>query len=237
MDGKSRNGLLAALSKTDYDRLKPDLSPLDLPIRFRLAEAGKPMKDMYFLTEGIASTVGSIRHDIPIEIGVTGREGFLGLPVVLGADRSLNETYMQVPGRGLRIPADKLRAAMAARPTLAVVLQRFVHAFMAQTASSVLANGRGSLEARLSRWLLMAHDRVDGDDVPVTHEFLSIMLGVRRPSVTSALTELERRMLVVRRRASVAVRDRTGLEQAANGYYGAAEDEYRRLFGRALSRT
>ena len=119
-----------------------------------------------------------------------GCDGFTGLPIVLGNDRSPHETFMQV-GRGMRISANKLRGAISHSPSLQRALLRFAHAFMNQTANTALSNGTASLEERLARWLLMANDRLRGDEIPLTHEFLSLMLGVRRAGVTVALHYLE----------------------------------------------
>jgi CRP-like cAMP-binding protein len=126
---------------------------------------------------------------------------------------------MQIGGRGRRLPADKLRQGLQASSSLQHVLLRYVHSYLAQTTQTALANGRGKIEERLARWLLMAHDRIDGDAFVLTHEFLAIMLGVRRSGVTTALQELERKALVSHARALVTILDREGLEEASNGSY------------------
>ena len=229
-NGATSNGVLAALAPGDLERLRPHLEPVELPLRMRLAAANRPIEHVYFPESGIASIVTGVGHDIPIEVGIIGREGFVNLPVVTGADRSPNEAFMQSPGQGHRIGAERLRAAMAARPGLTRVLLHFVHVFMMQTASTVLANGRASIPERLARWLLMAHDRVDGDTLHSTHQFLSIMLGVRRSSVSTALRDFEARKVISRRRGSVSISDRDGLVALARGYYGTAERELERLY-------
>jgi CRP-like cAMP-binding protein len=119
---------------------------------------------------------------------------------------------------------------MAQSPTLMAILLRFVHVYMVQTASTVPANGRASIPERLARWLLMARDRVDGEGIALTHEFLATMLGVRRPGVTVALREFERRGLIDGGRGLITILDRSALETAANGHYGIAEAEFHRLF-------
>ena len=225
-----RNAILGHLSDADRDLLRPHLEWLDLPVRHRLAEASRPIDAVYFLEAGIASITTSVRHETPIEIGIVGREGVVNLPVVVGIDRSPSETYMQIHGAGLRIGIERLREAMAQSPTLTPILLRFVHVFMVQTASTVLANGRASIPERLARWLLMARDRVDGEGVALTHEFLATMLGVRRPGVTVALREFERRGFVDGGRGVIRILDRDALETSANGYYGTAEAEFERLF-------
>jgi CRP-like cAMP-binding protein len=149
-----------------------------------------------------------------------------GLPIVLGHDRSPNETFMQVAGNGIRIAADKLREAIAQSRSLERGLLGFVYAFMNQTAGSALANGTATVEERLARWLLMANDRLRGDEVPLTHEFLSLMLGVRRAGVTVALNYLEQRAIIRLARKQIVITDRKGLEAAANGSYHKPETRF-----------
>jgi CRP-like cAMP-binding protein len=131
---------------------------------------------------------------------------------------------MQLAGSGQRISAAQLRKAIAASVPLHHVLLAFVHSFMTQTTQTVLANGRSKIEDRLARWLLMAQDRVDGNELPLTHEFLAVMLGVRRSGVTIALQELERKGLIAHRRSVITVVDREGLEHSANGTYSRPND-------------
>jgi CRP-like cAMP-binding protein len=225
-----RNAILTYLSDTDRSLLIPSLEPVDLPLRFSLAEANRPIEAVYFLETGIASITTSVRHAAPIEVGIVGREGFVNVAAVMGIERAPGETYMQVPGAGHRIGVEPLRAAMEQSPTLMPVLLRFVHVYMMQTASTVLANARARIPERLARWLLMAGDRTNGDAIPLTHEFLAIMLGVRRPGVTIAMQEFERRGLIDSARGTITILDRNGLLARANGYYGVAEAEFDRLF-------
>jgi CRP-like cAMP-binding protein len=226
-----KNGILAALPPDDLDLLRPRLEPVDLPLRIRLAAANQTIEHVYFPEAGIASIVTGLRHESPIEVGIIGREGFVNLAVVMGSDQSPNDVFVQSAGHGHRMDASRLRDAIAASPTLLRVLLHYAHVFMTQTASTVLANGQAKVSERLARWLLMAHDRVDGDVLHSTHEFLSIMLGVRRSSVTNALRDFEARGVVARMRGELKILDRDGLVTIANGYYGAAEREMLRLYG------
>jgi CRP-like cAMP-binding protein len=149
-----------------------------------------------------------------------GREGMTGASVVLGdGDRAPHEVYMQIAGRGVHLPADRLREAIAKSVSLHQVLLRYVQAFLTQTTQTALANGRGKIEERLARWLLLAQDRVDGNELKLTHEFLAVMLGVRRSGITTALLELERKGLILHRRSIVIITDREGLEESTNGTY------------------
>jgi len=231
----TRNRLLLALSVQDVSLLQPQFERVPLPLRTCLAEPNTPIQHVYFLDEGIASVVASTPQGRRIEVGIIGREGLTGLPILVGTDRSPHECFIQTPGAGWRIRADDLRRALAASAALHQHLLRFVQAFMIQMGQTALANACHVIEQRLARWLLMCHDRVDGDELATTHEFLSLMLGVRRAGVTVALQALEERGLISTKRGQIVVLDRAGLEAVAGGSYGAAEAEYERLIGLPVS--
>lgn len=235
MSSTYRNAPLRRILARDLEILRPHLRPVDLPVRTYLAHMNKPIEDVYFLESGIASTTVNVPHELPVEIGITGRDGVVNLPVVMGSEQTPTSTFMQIAGAGHAAPADVVRAAMLRSPALSLVLLQAAHVFMTQLSSTVLANGRATLAERLSRWLLMAADRQDDYWVPLTHEFLSIMIGVRRAGVTTTLRDLEGRGLVRRSRGGVELLDRPGLIAISNGYYGVAELEFERLFGDATS--
>lgn len=179
----------------------------------------------------MASVVAKGMGDQRVEVGLIGREGISGMAVIMGGDRSPHATNVQLAGAGHRIGASALRDGMRTSATLRGLLLSFAHVFMVQTAQTALANGRATLEERLARWLLMGHDRINGDQLPLTHEFLSVMLGVRRAGVTVALHALESRGLIQTKREQILVADRAGLERIARDSYGVPEAEYRRLIG------
>ena len=218
----SKNRILSRLSAADIALLKPDLEAVELQLRYVLEAANEPIQHSYFIEYGLASIVAANNHK-RLEVGLIGCEGITGLPIVLGNDRSPHETFMQVAGNGVRIPAQKLREAIAQSRSLELALLAFAHRFLNQTASTALSNGTATLEERLARWLLMANDRLRGDEVPLTHEFLSLMLGVRRAGVTVALHYLEQRALIRLARKQIVITDRKGLEAAANGTYHTPE--------------
>lgn len=225
------NHLLSALSESDFILLETNLSPIRLDVRFQLEDANKPIRHIYFPDTGIVSVVAAGAGDRQSEIGLIGREGMTGINVVMGNDRSPHLSYVQVAGQGRRIKADDLRHAMRESGTIQNCFLHFAQAFMVQTAHTAVANGRANIEERLARWLLMAHDRLDGNEVPLTHEFIALMLNVRRAGVTVALQALSRRRLITAKRGQIMVTNRAGLETAANGLYGIPEAEYRRLTG------
>jgi CRP-like cAMP-binding protein len=226
-----RNQLLAKISLGDLDLLRPHLEPVQLDIRHLLETANEPIEQVYFAESGFASVVAKDADDRETEVGIIGREGVTGLPVLLGDERSPNDTYIQLAGSGHLLPVAALRSAMERSGTLRATMLRFVHAMAIQMANTALANSKVKVDARLARWLLMAHDRVDGDKIELTHEFLALMLGVRRAGVTEALQVLEDRKLISNSRGKVIIRNRKRLEEAANGSYGVPEAEYARLMG------
>ena len=224
------NRLLSSLAENDLALLRPSLSRVALPLRKQLEIPNRAIAAVYFPESGVASVVARAGGR-SVEVGLIGREGMTGLAVVMGGDRTPSATYIQLAGKGLRLAAADLRIAMEKSPTLRLSLLKYCHAYGVQTSYTALANGRYKVEERLARWLLMAHDRIDGDDIPLTHEFISIMLGVRRPGVTVALDALAKKGLVRARRGGVIVLNRKGLESLTGGAYGVPEAEFQRLWG------
>jgi CRP-like cAMP-binding protein len=229
----SRNRLLASLSVHGRALLETFLTPVELPLETVLSEPNKPIRDVYFLESGFASVVAGDGNNI--EIGMVGREGMTGLSIVMGADRSVNRAFVQAAGSALRMSAQDLRVAMGRSKTLRSSLLLYAQVFSVQVGQTALVNGRARIEARLARWLLMAHDRCGGGSVPFTHRFLALMLGVRRPGVTLALHFLEGYGLIKIRRGQFTVVDRKGLEARSDPSYGVPEAEYERLIPRPAS--
>jgi CRP-like cAMP-binding protein len=226
----SRNQLLASLSAADFGLLQPHLEPVGLKLRYVLEKPNKPIDDVYFMDAGIASVV-AVQAKESIEIGLIGREGTSGSAIVLANDRSPHFTYMQVAGEGRRIASAQFRKAMRASASLQAAMLNYVQAFAVQTAHTAVVNARGKIDERLARWILMAHDRIDDNTVPLTHEFLALMLAVRRAGVTEALHVLQRQKLIAAGRGRIVLLDRKGIEQHAGQFYGVPEAEYRRLIG------
>jgi CRP-like cAMP-binding protein len=230
------NRLLRAMSAEDFARLTPHFEPVTLSLKQVLVEPNQPIEHVHFMEGGLASVVAISTDNERLEVGHIGREGMTGEPVILLIDQTPHQTFIQVAGSGLRMRAEDLEAAMGASPSLKVLLLRWVQALMIQTAQSALANGRYTIQERLARWLLMCHDRLDGDDLPLTHEFLSLMLGVRRSGVTEALHVLEGVRIVKTSRGRIHLLDRGRLEEIAGGCHGLAEAEYGRLIGVSLKK-
>ncbi len=216
------NRILSRLSREDYGLLEPHLDPVDLPVRKSLEARKRRIDQVYFIEAGFASVVANGSGKPGIEVGIIGREGMTGLAIVLGSDRAQYATYIQVAGRGQRISAADLRNALERSATLHRPMLRYANAFLHQAMTTALANGRSKIEERLARWLLMADDRIDGETLPLTHEFLSLMLGTRRPGVTVALQGLEKAGLIETRRSKITIVNRRALEKCSNGTYAPA---------------
>jgi len=227
-----RNRLLSALSPDDFGLLQPHLEPTPLEPRQWVIVTQQPISHVYFPEQSIVSILADTAQG-RIEVGLVGPEGMAGLPVVHGIDHSPHGYLVQAAGQALKVTAQKLRTAMRHSPALHARLLRYAHARMVQTAQTAYANAGFGLEARLARWVLMTDDRVEGEELPLTHEFLSMMLGVRRAGVTLAIQALEASKLIRAKRGSLTVLDRAGLEALARDAYGVAEAEYARVMAQA----
>ena len=232
----SGNRLLAVLSPTDCELVRPNLEYVPLRVWQILERPGEPISHAHFVESGLVSMIGVNRANRRIEVGMVGYEGVTGLGVVLGAERSSNEALVQSPGAAWRISTPALHDVLARSPAFTDTLLRYVHVFMVQANQSAIAAGCGKIHERLARGLLMWHDRVRDDELSVTHDFLAFLLGVRRPGVTVALHELEGKGLIRSTRNMVRILDRAGLQRAACGYYGAPEAEYDHCIAGALAR-
>jgi CRP-like cAMP-binding protein len=220
------NRLLGALPARERALVREDIEQVRLETWQVLESPTEPISHVYFPISGLVSVVGTSGDDHRIEVGMVGYEGMTGLALVLGYDRSSNETVVQADGEAFRLPRAALRRAMRANPTFSTTLLRYVHAFMMQASQTALANGRARLSQRLARWLLMWHDRLRTPHLVITHRFLALLLGVRRQGVTLALHELEGQGLIRGTRNLVTILDRDGLQALAGGFYGVAEAEY-----------
>jgi CRP-like cAMP-binding protein len=214
---KPVNRLLASLTVSDRALLGP-LRLADLPVKRRIEWRDRRIDTAYFLESGIASVVAK-NGNKEIEAGIIGREGMTGIAIILGQDRWPHETYMQVAGTGRAVSTKRLKAAMQESQSLREALLSHCYRFLVEATFTALANGRNTLEERLCRWLLMARDRLDSDELRLTHEFLALMLGVRRAGVTVALSLLERKGLVRRHRATIEILDKAGLIKMSGGSY------------------
>lgn len=228
-DNSNGNLLLARIRRQRHSDLFSRLKPFELVQGSVIYEARSPIEFAYFPSSGSLSSVVVMSDGSMIEAATVGNEGAVGLPPFVGAGSSVNRVFVQVPGKALRIEASYLQKAIHANAPLRKLFLKYHDAFQFQVSQSVACNGLHCLPERCCRWLLMTHDRVEGDELLLTHEFLSVMLGVRRPSVTEILHGLKERNLITYSRGRIRVLDRQGLEDGSCECYRAVRDEYDRL--------
>ncbi|RUZ70671.1 Crp/Fnr family transcriptional regulator [Mesorhizobium sp. M7A.F.Ca.US.006.01.1.1] len=228
---QAKSELLRRMSADDFARLRPHLASVFLEVRAPLENAGQKIEAVYFLESGLASVVARTSPATEAEVGIIGFEGLTGSALIMGDDQANFDCYVQSTCEALRIEAPRFVEALENSPTLRPFLLRYVQYFHVQTSYTASINARQSLEVRLARWLLMCSDRTVGDRLMITHEFLSIMLGVRRPGVTVGLQMIESYGYIRARRGEITIRDRDGLMKLARDSYGPPETQYRRLIG------
>jgi CRP-like cAMP-binding protein len=230
----SRNRMLELFDPHDLEQLGLHFEHITLEYRQVLYEADKRIEWVYFLNDGVASLVNTMENGSAAEIGTIGNEGVVGLPILLGDAYAPTSAYIQVPGSGLRIKAATLRDRLRQSSTLQSVMLRYAHAFFNQVAQSAACVHFHSIEQRCCRWLLMTHDRVQSDEFLLTQEFLAMMLGCRRTSVTAAARYLKKRNIIEYNRGQVKILDRTALEKCSCECYAVSKHEYDRLLGKPL---
>jgi CRP-like cAMP-binding protein len=219
-----RNLLLLSMPDKEFNLLRPELEPVELP-RYRLLyEQGSKMEQAYFLNDGMVSLVVVAQDGRSVEVGISGREGLVGLPLVFGCHAAPTRAIVQLPGNGLRISSAALIEAVPQFPKLYALIQRYAFTQQMQVAQIAACNRLHDMEHRLARWLLMCQDTVDSAMLPLTHEFIAQMLGTGRPTVTIAAGLLERAGLIENTRGSVKIVNRKRLEDAACECYGAIQN-------------
>lgn len=232
-----RNKLLRRMSAADYALLSPHFVHVELPLNLVMVEPEQPILHSWFPEHGVCSLIAATDTGRQVEVGMIGCEGLVDTSVVHGTDRTPLLCFVQIAGRGWRMRSDALRAAAKASDSLQRLLLAYAQTVFIQVAHTALANASHTIGQRLARWLLMSQDRLGEPDVRLTHERLSLMLGVRRAGVTVAIQGLERAGLVTARRGSVGVADRAGLEAYAGDSYGTPEQEYARLIGSSVGQV
>lgn len=223
------NNLLQLLPEIDFQMLAPDLTHNVFPKGTPLAHRDKPIDAVHFLTSGIGSVVIMTLQGRRAEAGIFGFDGYIPTAAVTGARISSYDVTVQLDAEGYSMEFDDFRRWMDQSKPFVQIMNRSMEGFAVQLAHTAVSNAVHDVNERLARWLLMCHDRSRSDEMALTHELLSVLLGVRRPSVTTALHVLEGEGLIRSVRGSVVIRDRPALEAFARDCYGRPEAEYRRL--------
>ena len=215
------NLLLAALAADDYALLRPHLTQVRLKQQTVVQEAERPIEHIYFPLEGMVSLVAIMATGDEIEIAAIGREGAIGTKLGLQPQLAFAKAIVQLPGSALRIDLDKFQEAAKASLAVTHVATCANDVMTANLQQSAACNAMHDVEPRLARWLLHARDRYDSDQLPLTQEFLSMMLGVRRTTVSLAAKTLQRAGLIEYRRGKIGITDRDGLQQVSCECHGA----------------
>src|SRR3977135_2260001 len=223
--------LLLLFSDADYEGLRPHLSQDVFDYRKGLYEASRPIKHVYFPIDGVASLVLTTADGASAEVGTIGNEGMVGLPVCLGDTEAPASVYVQVPGTALSMNTGIFRSELQRSPTLKLIMLRYAHAFFNQVAQSVACGHLHKVEQRCCRWLLMTRDRMPSGDFLLTHEFLGMMLGVRRTTVTDVMGSLQKAGLIQYRRGPGSIPDQDAPQQRACECYEISRLEFDRLLG------
>jgi len=229
IDGHAlENEILRALSPRERELILPNLTFVDLPTHTVLHEPGEAIKFGYFLNSGLASVLTVMSEGKSVEVGLTGKEGFVGLPLVVGFSTSPTRTVIQIAATGFRINTKNLEQAMHVSTSLMGFLQRYVQVLGMQSTQVAACNRLHEVDERLARWLLMCEDRIGSKFVPLTQEFLAHMLGTRRASVTVAAGILQKAGLITYQRGHVNIVDRIRLEAAACECYRMMQQQNRK---------
>ncbi len=222
-----KNLVLASLPKAEIERLRPHLSPVTLKLRQQLLNG--EATHVYFVEEGLASVVLPMESGTTVEVGVIGREGVVGLPILLGGSQMPGQTFIQIEGSGFRVDAQSAKEQFDRPGQLRNHLQKYVLATLLQSAQNAACNRLHTIGERLARWLLTCHDRVQSNRMPLTHEFLGQMLGTPRTTVTLAAGMLHQAGLIDYSRGHVTIKNRAELENAACECYAVVRKEFDRL--------
>lgn len=235
------NLLLQALHPTDFDRLRPHLQRVAYRSGFEVASAGEPIEFVFFPEGAVTACLEVMQDGTRIAAAMIGCEGLVGHTAVLGSSRWAQDVVVRAgEATALKLDAACLEAAFRGSSTLADLLLRFGNTLMLQMGRTIVSNLLHPMERRLARWILLYHDRVQGNEITITHKEIGIMLGIRRASITEVLHVIEGVRAISNTRGMIVVRDRALLEAMAGETYGQPEAEYRRLiapFGKGAART
>jgi CRP-like cAMP-binding protein len=226
-----RNRILAALPAEEYKRLLSHLKLVTLEYKQVIYEPYKTIRYDYFLEDSVVSMVSALIDKTVVEVGLSGREGMVCVATFLGANSTPHRGIVQGQGSALRIKSSVLREEFKRGGKFQELLLRYTQAHLVQIAQTSVCNRLHDLEARLCRWLLMIHDRVDGDEFLLTQDIISIMLGAQRTGVTNAASTLQKKGIISYSRGRIAIHDRLKLEETSCECYSIVRDEFARLLG------
>ncbi len=234
VDNPKRNRLLAALPDAEWQRWRPQLEAVDMPLGQIIYESGSTLSHVYFPTSCIVSLLYVMQNGASAEIAVAGNEGLVGISLFMGGESTPSRAVVQSAGLGYRLPAKTIKEEFTHAPVLHLLL-RYTQALITQMSQTAVCNRHHSLDQQLCRWLLLSLDRLDGDELVMTQELIANMLGVRREGVTEAALQLQAAGLIRYARGRISVLDRPALEARSCECYGVVKKEYDRLLPRLSS--
>jgi CRP-like cAMP-binding protein len=228
---RPENQLLAALPDEDYQRLLPHLEEVQLPLKQVLYEPGDRLETVYFPNHAMVSLVAIMEDGATVEVGLVGIEGVIGLPTVLGGRATVYQAIVQLPGSGIKLDANIFRTEFDRGGELQRLVLLYTQALLTQVSQNAVCNRLHSVDERLARWLLSVQDSLKQDELPLTQEFISQMLGTRRASVTVAAGTLQEQGIISYSRGKITIIDRTRLRESSCECYDVIKHEFERLLG------
>lgn len=232
----TQNNILAALNKSDYERIFPDLELVEMSLGWKLAEAGDHVKFIHFPISGIVSLIYDLEDGSSSEIAIVGNEGMIGISIYMGGDSMPSSTEVQCAGQAYRLSRKVLKHEFALGGQLQKIALLYTQALIAQTSQTAVCNQHHSLDQQLCRWLLMSIDRLHENEVVITQFLISKLLGVRRESVTDAVGKLQKDEIIKSTRGRITVLNRPKLEERVCECYVAVTEEYKRLLPPVINR-
>jgi len=229
LDSPKQNQILAALPNPDYERLRPHLEPVPMPLGWAVYESGTSLSHLYFPATSIVSLLYVMVNGASAEIAITGNEGMVGISLFMGGESTPSRAVVQSAGSGYRLPASVLKREFALGGPLQLLALRFTQSLITQMAQTAVCNRHHSLEQQLCRWLLLSLDRLTGDELVMTQLLIANMLGVRREGVAQAASKLQADGLIQYSRGRIKVIDRQGLERRSCECYAVVKTEFDRL--------
>lgn len=229
------NFLLSRLPDEEYQALKPHFELIPTPLNFVLYRRDQKIEHVYFPLSGEHSILAIMGDGSSVEVGTVGNEGFSTIEVLTECELALETVICQIPGETLRMPLSGFMEAIKSQTTLRRMAYRYLQAYLAQVSQSVACNRLHTTEERFAKWMLMNHDRVIGDEIQITQEYLAAMLGVHRPSVSLIARNFQRLGLIKYSRGVVTILDREGIEEASCECYAVVKKQFERALGKSVA--
>lgn len=232
---KSTNLLLSRLPEAEYQALEPHFERIPTPLNFELYRRDQLIQHVYFPLSGEHSILAIMQDGATVEVGTVGNEGFSTIEILTGCELALETVICQIPGESLRLPLSVFMEAIQSQTALRHLAYRYLQAYLAQVSQSVACNRLHTTEERFAKWMLMNHDRVPGNEIQITQEYLAAMLGVHRPSVSLIARHFQRLGLINYSRGVVTVLDRQGIEDASCECYAVVKKQFERALGKSMA--